>query len=150
MKLVGTGHVNVKVFNHSDLCACGKPGDIAANDIKGEGALGEPQLLKIICAKCAADQVRQLPMCNWLQLVALMRTSAKGNVEWRKYKVHSLNESSNRARVVIIDASNQFLSGSMRDVRCDALCPSCRIIDSTFQITGTRIEVELFENSALR
>src|SRR5215831_18949411 len=103
--------INVKLFKYSTLCACGKAGDVAANDISAGGEIGEPHLIAIFCAKCAAEHIPELPVCTWLQIAALLPPGAKRKTEWRKYKVHSLNGSSNRARVVIVNGSNQFLCG---------------------------------------
>ena len=102
------------------------------------------------CAKCAAERVPELPICDWQQIVALSPPGTKRKSEWRKYKVHSLNEPSNRAILVIIDGSNQFLCGQTRIVRSDALSPTSRAIDAAFQIGGTALEIRFFENSDQR
>ncbi len=109
----------------------------------------EQQFLATFCAKCAAHGIAQLPVCNWLQIGALSRPGAKRETNVRrKYKIHSLNEHSNRATVVIIDGSNQFLCGVTCNVRHDTLSPASRAIDAVFEIIGTPLEIELLEHSA--
>jgi hypothetical protein len=105
-------HTHLKIYEGSTVCACGQPGDVAAHDLRGEGDLSELHLLAIFCAKCAADGIAKLPGSNWLQTVALSRPGAKRKMQIsREYKVYSLRKPSNRASVVIINGSNQFLCG---------------------------------------
>jgi hypothetical protein len=140
-------HINVKVFKASTVCACGKPAEIVANDVRGD--LMEQQFLATFCAKCAPHGIAQLPVCNWLQIGALTRPGAMRETSVRrKYKVPSLNEHFNRAIVVIIDGSNQFLCGLTLNVRHDTLSPASRAIDAVFEIIGTPLEIELLEHSA--
>jgi hypothetical protein len=150
MKLVSDKHIHVKILNGSTLCACGNQGEVIAHNINGEGDLQEVESLCIYCAKCAAERVPELPICDWQQIVALSPPGTKRKSEWRKYKVHSLNEPSKRAILVIIDGSNQFLCGQTRIVRSDALSPTSRAIDAAFQIGGTALEIRFFENSDQR
>jgi hypothetical protein len=135
-------------FKRSTSCTCRNSAVVCALDTRGSDDAANHELVGVFCKDCAARGIRELAPCSWLHIVSASRRGERTRPSVRRsYKVYSLNERANRADIIIIDSSNQFLCGLRLEVRFDALSPSSRFIEATFQLAGTPLEIELFERS---
>jgi hypothetical protein len=132
------------VFKGSTKCACGKPGIICALDSQDAG---RTELLGFFCTDCASDGIRTLAPRSWLNIMESHSPDQLRASVLRKYKVYSLDERANRASLIIMDGSNQMLCGLRIETRFDVLPKNTRVIDATFGIEGSPLEIELFEIS---
>jgi hypothetical protein len=137
-----------KVFKRSTNCACGRPAILCALDTHGSDDAANHDLVGVFCTDCAAQGIRELPPCSWLHIVVTLRSGERLEPSIRrKYKVYSLSERDNRADIVIMDGSNQFLCGQRVTTRLDLIPQNSRTIDATFEVGGTPLEIDLFEHS---
>jgi hypothetical protein len=148
MKKFVFGKTSKKIFRLSTNCTCGRPAFLCALDTHGSDDAANHDLLGVFCRDCAAQGIRELPRCSWLHIVVASRSGQRLRpLIRRNYKVYSLNERENRADIVIIDGSNQFLCGQRLTTRLDVIPQNSRTIDATFEVGGTPLEIDLFEHS---